>query len=250
MIIKEIYNYLDSLAPYNTQCVWDNSGFMCGNLNAETDSVMVCLDCTNDVIEQAKSKGCNVVVCHHPMIFAPLKKINEGDAVYNAVRNDITVISAHTNLDMAKGGVNDILCEKLCIKDAVPVVADDAPILRAGVVDECSAENFAKAVAAALDASVQLVSSGRKVNRVAVCGGAAGEYLTDAFAAGCDTYITGEAKHHEFIEAGKLGLNLLVAGHYSTEIPVVEKLCSYIINQFPGLDVYAACEECPYETVV
>lgn len=267
MKIREIYDFLNTVAPYDTQCDWDNSGLMTGSLDEDIDSVLLALDCTNDVAEQAKANNCRLIVCHHPLIFSPPKSVEKGTPLYDAIKNDITVISAHTNLDMAKDGVNDVLCERLNIKNAQTLFAEGAPLMRMGDVPEMSAKRFAAMVRRALGESlcvkdfpsfkakskcdaVQLCSAKKTVSRVAVCGGAGGEYIKEAFDAGCDTFVTGEAKHHEFLEAKRLGINLIVAGHFSTEAPVLEMLCDKILKKFPKLTVCAAYEECPYETVV
>lgn len=267
MKIREIYDYLNSIAPYETQCSWDNSGLMTGSFDGEAESVLLALDCTNDVIEQAAANNCNVIVCHHPLIFHPEKCVESGTPLYNAIKNSITVISAHTNLDMAQGGVNDVLCERLNMKNIKPLFAEGVPIMRMGETAETGAKRFAESVRRALAESfcsknfptlkakkmcdaVKLYDAGRTVQKVAVCGGAGGEYIKEAFDAGCDTFVTGEAKHHEFLEAQRLGINLIVAGHFSTEVPVLEKLCDGILKKFPKLAVNVAYEECPYETVV
>ena len=250
MKIKEVYDFLDNIAPYNTQCGWDNSGFMCGDMNGETDSVMLCLDCTNDVIEQAIANGCKLIVCHHPLIFAPVKRIYAETALHNAIKNDITVISAHTNLDMADDGVNDVLAEKLGLSDCEKLFAEGVPFMRMGNAKEQSADEFASFVAGTLVGGAEVYDSGRVVSKVAVCGGAGGEYIPEAFYAGCDTFVTGEAKHHERLEAQRLGINLIVAGHFNTEVPVIEKLSEKLSKAFPKHSIFVASEESICKTVV
>lgn len=250
MKIKEVYDFIDSIAPYNTQCEWDNSGLMTGSLDEETESIMLCLDCTNDVIEQAVANNSKLIVCHHPLIFSPLKAVETDTPVCNAIKNDITVISAHTNLDMADGGVNDVLSEKLGLSDCEKLFAEGAPFMRMGNVKEQSATEFASFVAHKLGNGAEVYDSGRIVKRVAVCGGAGGEYIPEAFHAGCDTFVTGEAKHHERLEAQRLGINLIVAGHFSTEVPVLQKLCDKLLRAFPKHPICIAWEESPCKTVV
>ena len=250
MTVREVYDFLNSVAPYNTQCEWDNSGLMTGSFEAEFDSVMLCLDCTNDVIEQAAANGCKLIISHHPLIFKPLKCVEADTPLYNAIKNGITVLSCHTNLDMAKDGVNDTLCSLLDIKDVQPLVAENSPFMRMGETDEMSAKDFASFVRNKLNECVRLTSCGKTVKKVAVCGGAGGEYIPVAADAGCDTFVTGEAKHHEHLLAQMYGINLLVAGHFSTEKDVLQTLCDKLLKAFPRHPVYIAYEECPYETVV
>lgn len=250
MKIKEVYDFLNTIAPYDTQCQWDNSRLMTGSLDGEAESIMLCLDCTNDVIEQAVANNCKLIVCHHPLIFSPLKTVEADTPVYNAIKNDITVISAHTNLDMADGGVNDVLCEKLGLKNAEKLIAEGVPLMRMGDAEYESVTEFASFAAKTLGEPVHCYDAGTKVRKVAVCGGAGGEYIADALNAGCDTFVTGEAKHHEFLDAARLGINLIVAGHFSTEVPVLEALCDKLLRAFPKHPVFIAHEECPYITVV
>lgn len=250
MKIREVYDFLNSVAPYNTQFGWDNSGLMTGTLEKDVDSVMLCLDCTNDVIEQAVANNCKLIVSHHPLIFMPLKCVESDTPVYNAIKNDITVLSCHTNLDMANDGVNDMLCKTLDINNVEHLFAEGVPIMRMGEVCEMNANDFAVFIKDKLDNGVKFADCGKNVKKVAVCGGAGGEYIRDALNAGCDTFVTGEAKHHEYLEAKRVGINLFVAGHFSTEKTVLENLCEKILKAFPGHSVYTAFEECPYETVV
>lgn len=250
MKIKEVYDFLNTVAPYDTQCEWDNSGLMTGSLDGEAESIMLCLDCTNDVIEQAVANDCKLIVCHHPLIFNPVKSVERDTPLYNAIKNDITVISAHTNLDMADGGVNDVLCEKLRLKNTEKLFAEGVPLMRIGDAEFASATEFASFAAKTLGEPVHCHDAGKKVKKVAVCGGSGGEYVADALKAGCDTFVTGEAKHHEFLEAARLGINLIVAGHFSTEVPVLEALCDKLLRAFPKHPVCIAYEECPYITVV
>lgn len=250
MKINEVYDFLNSVAPYETQCSWDNSGLMAGAFEKEVDSIMLCLDCTNDVIEQAVANNCKLIVCHHPLIFSPVKSVGENTPLYNAIKNEITVISAHTNLDMAEGGVNDVLAEKLELKNVQHLFAEGAPFMRMGETDFETAKDFAQFCAEKLDNSVRVSDSGKKVRKVAVCGGSGGEYIYEVAASGCDTFVTGEAKHHQILDAKRLGVNMLVAGHFSTEIHVLQTLCDKLLKAFPGHAICIAYEECPYETVV
>ncbi len=250
MRVKEVLEYLDACAPYDTQCEWDNSGLMCGSPDTETDCVMLALDCTNDVIEQAAINGCGLIVCHHPLIFKPVSAVESGSPLYNAVRNDIAVVSCHTNLDMAEGGVNDVLAEKLGLRDVKKLSAEGKPLMRMGRADYDNVRGFAEFIKKTLYNSVKFFDSGKSVKKVAVCGGAGGEYVPEAWSAGCDTLVTGEAKHHEFLEAQRYGVNLIAAGHFSTEIPVIEALYEKLSRAFGGCTVIMASEERPYETVV
>lgn len=250
MKISEVYDFLNTLAPYNTQLPWDNSGFMVGNVEREIDSILLCLDCTNDVIQQAVSKGIKLIVCHHPLIFRPVSNVSEDTPVYNAIKNDITVISAHTNLDIAQGGVNDALCDVLNIKNVKPIIAENVPIMRAGETECCSVKEFARFCSYTLGNSVKYVDSNGSVEKVAVCSGSGGEFVYDVVKYGFDTFVTGEAKHHEYLDAKRLGVNLIVAGHFATEQVVLASIRDKMLNVFPECSIETAYEKNPYETVV
>ena len=168
MKIKEIYEFLNTIAPYDTQCPWDNSGLMTGSLEGETESIILCLDCTNDVIEQAVANNCKLIISHHPVIFSGLKAVEADTPVYNAIKNDITVISAHTNLDMADGGVNDVLCEKLGIKNTQKLFAEGVPLMRMGDAEYDSAIEFASLVSKTLGEPVQAKRSEKLLSAVAL----------------------------------------------------------------------------------
>lgn len=250
MKAAEIYSFLNSYAPYSSQLPWDNSGFMTGSPEDEADCVTLSLDCTNDVLRQMTENGSSLLVCHHPLIFTPLKKIKTNSPPYNAVKYGITVISCHTNLDIAEDGVNDALARKIGLCVTEKICAEGAPIMRKGVCKETALTDFARLCAERLNNSVKLYDSGKSVKNVAVCGGAGGEYIEIAAMSGCDTFVTGEAKHHEFLNAASLGINLIAAGHFATERPVIETLEEKLREAFPYLRVISAKENNPYKTVI
>ena len=200
-------------------------------------------------MRQAKEQKIPLIVCHHPLIFHAVKHVDAGSALYEAVRNDLTVLSAHTNLDMAKGGVNDVLCDVLGLTGTQVIYAEGAPFMRMGNADFASAKDFSLFVSQKLGSAVRLSDAGKRPRRIAVCGGAGGEYIPEAAKAGCDTFVTGEAKHHEFLLAAEWDINLLVAGHFATENPVMTALHNYLQQQFPELSLTLARQTAPYETV-
>lgn len=250
MKVKDIFDFLDAMAPYDTQCSWDNSGLMTGSYSARVSGIAVALDCTLDAIMDAKTNHCNLIVCHHPLIFKPVSHVDSGTPLYEAVKNEISVISCHTNFDMADGGVNDVLAELLQLKNIKKMMAEGKPLMRSGKTDFDSVDDFASFCARKLGNSVKFYDAGRSVKNVAVCSGAGGEYVMDAFHAGCDTLVTGEAKHHEYLDAVNLGVNLIVAGHYSTENPAMEILTKRMIQAFPDMKIIFDKGAVPYETVI
>ena len=237
--VSEIFEKLNELAPVDTKLDFDNVGLLVGSWEDEISRVLVALDITMDVIGEAKSIGAELIVSHHPMFFE-LKSVTDSDTtgarVLALARAGMSAICMHTNLDKALGGVNDALTEALGIEDAEVFGAD--AVGRVGYVPEQGLRDFMTHVKGALNAGgLRFVDAGRPVNRVAVLGGAGGGELIEAVEAGADTYVTADVKHHQFIDARELGVNLIDAGHFSTENVVVPKLAELLENEFPDLEV-------------
>lgn len=233
MKVKEIYDYIDSFAPYGSQFSWDNSGLTAGGFDEEVTGAVVCLDATVAAAKYAEENGCSLIVCHHPSIFSPARAVLTGGAVYEAARRGLTTLSAHTNWDMADGGVNDTLAGILGLENVEKLFAEGEPMMRMGDIPETSPEDFAAVVSKKLGARVRRTVGGGKIKRVAVCGGAGGEYADIAREAGCDCLVTGEAKHHHMLRAVELGLTMVVAGHYETENPSMAVFTDKLKKGFP-----------------
>lgn len=248
--VKEIYQMLDQFAPFRTQMDFDNAGLLVGDENAKVTKILVSLDITLPVIQEAIEMGADLIVAHHPVIFHPVKSIVKGeltgDKLIALIQNNISAICAHTNLDVAAGGVNDALAEALTLKDIEVFLPDGLDeqgrpygLGRIGVLEEpCALPEFAKRVKERLGANgVRYVDVGRPVRRVAVGGGACGGSLYDAFAKGCDAFVTSDVKYDGFLDAKALGIGLIDAGHFPTEnvvLPVLEKLLK---NGFPDVEI-------------
>ncbi|MBQ2848620.1 MAG: Nif3-like dinuclear metal center hexameric protein [Clostridia bacterium] len=231
--VKNIYDFIDDIAPFEKQCEWDNSGLIVGNPCREISKIGVVLDITPDAVKYAADNGIELIVSHHPVIFRPVKAFLDGDASYLLAKNDISAVCAHTSLDCAKGGVNDVLAETLGFKNPVPLTDEgEASMVRKVVIDETDADVLAMLVADKLSTGVQIADCGKTIDTVALCGGAGGDFLNDVAKAGVDAYITGEAKHHEFLAAYDLGVTLIAAGHFETENPVVAVLAEKLKENF------------------
>lgn len=237
--VHEIYAALAGLAPVELKLGFDNVGLLVGSWEDEVERVLCALDITEEVIEEGKSLGSDLIVSHHPLFFER-KDVTDSDAagsrVLRLARAGMSAICMHTNLDIAPGGVNDALAEALGIADAVPFGAEQCG--RIGWVPEQDLSGFMAHVRGALDAGgLRYVDAGRPVCRVAVLGGAGGGEMTEALEAGADTYVTADVKHHQFIDARELGINLIDAGHFSTENVVIPRLVELLAGSFPELDV-------------
>lgn len=231
--VNDVFEYIDAFAPFGKQCEWDNSGFIVGNADDEILKIGVVLDITNEAVKYAIGNGINLIVSHHPVIFRGIKTVTADSLTYQLIRNGISAICAHTSLDIAKGGVNDALAAALGFKNAVPLSeSGETEMVRVSEIEPVSGEQLAKLCADRLSTSVRLADCGKAIKKVAVCGGAGSDFMYDAANAGCDAYITGEAKHHEFLEAKALGITLIEAGHFETENPVVAVLAEKLKNNF------------------
>ncbi len=231
--VKNIYDFIDSIAPFEKQCEWDNSGLLIGNPCREISKIGVVLDITSDAVKYAAERGIELIVSHHPVIFRPVKSFLDGDVSYMLAANGISAICAHTSLDCASGGVNDVLAETLGFKNPIPLAeSGEAAMIRKVVIDETEADALAMLIADRLSTGVQLADCGKTIDTVALCGGAGGDFIHTVAENGCDAYITGEAKHHEFLAAYELGVTLIAAGHFETENPVVAVLANRIKENF------------------
>lgn len=231
--VKDIFDYINKIAPFEKQCEWDNSGLIVGDSNAKIQKIGVVLDITAEAVKYASENGIDLIISHHPVIFRAAKNFLANDPAYLLARNGIAAICAHTSLDIAKGGVNDALADALGFGKSVPLAENgETEMIRIAEINETTAEDLAKLVADRLSTGVSAAVGKKSIKKVALCGGAGGDFIFDVAAAGCDAYITGEAKHHEFLEAIRLGLTLIAAGHFETENPVVDTLAQKLRNNF------------------
>lgn len=250
-VVKDIYRALDQWAPFDTQMDFDNSGFLVGRGERTVTKVLVALDITKAVIEEAEKLGAQLIVSHHPVIFRPLKSVTDGDFtgenVLLLLEKGIAAICAHTNLDAAQGGVNCCLAQRLELTGIDQLHPDGVDgqgrvygIGRVGMVHEpgLSAGDYAAFVKEKLGtASVRFVDCGKPVNKVAVGGGSCADMMVDALAKGCDTFVTADVKYNFYLEAKQLGINLMDAGHYATENVVCAPMVRYLSEKFPGVEV-------------
>lgn len=245
MTVRDILQYIDRIAPFATAEEWDNPGLLVGSSNQEVSRILVALDATAGALEAAKAMGAELIITHHPVIFAPLRQLDGNGLPYRLAADGIALVAAHTNLDKADGGVNDTLAACLGLADVT--IATDG-MTRIGVLPEAEdATAFARRVAAALDTPVR-VCGNRPVRTVAVCGGSGGDFIP-ALVGQVDAFVTGEVKHHQWLEANGADLTLVEAGHYATEVPVVDTLCQQLQEAFPTLPIIPYRDGNPYITV-
>ena len=237
--VKNISDFIDSIAPYNTKCEWDNCGILVGDKNKEVNKIGFALDMTSEVLSDAIKNNVDLIITHHPIIFRAMKSFTKGNIAYDLAVSGISAISAHTCFDCAKGGVNDVLCEILGITNTQGVPDEECPVpmARIGDIAPMTSSDFAKKVADVLGATCRVADGENIIKKVAVCGGAgADDFLFTSAEMGADAIVTGEIKHHIFLAAKEMGLTAIQAGHFETENPAVSALMKYIKNEFTDVE--------------
>lgn len=242
--VTHIYDAIDRLAPFWLTMDFDNTGILVGDRNREIACALLALDCTPAVVEQARQLGAQLIVTHHPVIFHPLKRVNEDAVVYLLIRSDIAVISAHTNLDIAQGGVNDALVNAIGLRDCrgLELLNEQtgAWLGRIGTLPEpLFPEAFAAHVKSCLNAaSVKFAAAPRAIHTVALCSGSGADCLDAAISAGADALLTSEVKQHEYLAAAAAGISIFDAGHFDTEDIVIEPLRDYLAKEIPDVHFF------------
>lgn len=244
MIVQEIFRALCAWAPLSTALSYDNPGLLVGDANTVVKKAVVALDCTTSVIEKARQLGAQLIVTHHPVIFEPLRQVTaqaSDSRVYHLVQAGISVISMHTNLDSAPGGVNDCLAAVLGLENIVPVQCEDGFSFRMGNLKApVSAHNLAQLVQKKLQCTVRFTAGSKPLQKVAVCGGSGGDFIQIARQNGAEALVTADVKHSYFIAAAEQNFTLIDAGHYKTENTVIEPLCEFLRGQCSGIEVISA----------
>ena len=243
--VNDILTYMNTLAPASMKMDWDNVGLLCGSYGQQVKKVLVALDPFESVCQEALQEGADLLVTHHPLIFKAPQAITDSNSVGRSIlflaKHGISAINAHTNLDCAQGGVNDTLARILGLARVTPIPCGETAgpgLLRQGEVPEQTMEKFLYRVKTLLGCEgLRYVNSKKPVRHVAVGGGACASEMLDALAAGCDTFVTADVKYNQFWDAHDLGLNLIDAGHFATENPVVSVLTEKIRKAFPDLQV-------------
>lgn len=234
-LVSDVYDYLCKMAPLQLQMSFDNSGFLLGRKEREVKKVLLALDVTNDVVEEAISIAADLIISHHPLIFSAIKSVTD-DKLLRLLENNIAVISMHTNLDIAPGGVNDVLLALLGAECSD--VLDEDGCGRIGYFDEKQDFNsFVSRCKSVLNCNgIRYYYSGKPVKYLAVMGGAGADAIELAFEKGCDTYVTADIKYHQFLRAAEIGINLIDADHFSTENPIIIVLCERLRKTFPEVE--------------
>ena len=237
---------LERFAPLPLQESWDNAGLQVGLTETEVSGALLCLDVNEKIVDEAIQKGCNLIVSHHPLLFRGLKTISDltdvQRTVMKAIENRICVISMHTNMDNAKGGVNFRIAEKLGLRDVRFFASKIVDGIEAGsgvigdLPEALAADDFVQAVKKAFDVECAMCNEllRRKIQKVAICGGAGDFLLDEALKAGADAFITGEMHYHQYF-GYEQRIQICVIGHYQSEQFTSEIFREIIERECPGI---------------
>lgn len=234
--VADIIKIMEEIAPPAMAEDWDNVGLMLGRRCKAVKKLLLALDITGEVVQQAIAQKADMIITHHPFIFRGLKRVTDSEwqqeLLLTLAEKGIAVYSAHTNLDCVSSGVNDVLAKKLHL-DSVDVLDSDNGLGRIGIVQACSLQEFAATIKKVLRADYVVVGdAGKQVHKVAVCGGAGSDLISLALLCGADTLVTGDIKYHEAQQAVFSGLNVIDAGHQPTELPVMDDLADRLSQRF------------------
>ncbi len=246
LTVQDIYRVLDNVAPFALQESYDNSGLLVGTMDAAVHHVLLTLDITIPVIEEAASLGADLILSHHPVIWGGLKRIDPTHPVWHLIRHNITAIASHTCMDIAPAGVNAVLESKLRTGIGLQGEAQGLLSLSGGrtlgccckLENEATAEALAKALENTLNCKgLRYYSNEQPIRKVAWCGGSGGDLIGAAQSCGADALITGDVKHSEWCEAQNRGITVFDCGHFFTEQPVLARFHTLLKEAFPSLQI-------------
>ena len=244
MKVKDIISVIEEFAPLSLQESWDNSGLCIGSPEDSVSSVLLGLDCTPELVDEAISCGADMIVTHHPLIFSGLKKISPedkvGEAVIKAIKAGISIYAAHTSADKVIAGVSGAMAARLGLKD-VAILDEDGDGTGLGVVgnlpEAMAAEDVIRLVKDRF--GLKSMRASRPVDgmieRIALCGGSGGSLIKAARRSGAQLYISGDISYHNFFTED--GFMIMDIGHYESEIEIVDILFSLIKKNFPTFAV-------------
>lgn len=236
--VRDLVDWIGEIAPWELAEEWDNVGLLVGRPDREVDRALIALDLTSDLLDEADRIGAQLIITHHPVLFAARRTLREDDPegalLCRMVRRGISLIAAHTNFDNADPGLNGALADVLGLGAHEPIEHG----LRVGLFDGTLFELKRRAQAELGDVIRVYGDETRSLRRVCVCGGAGGMYWKEARASGSDAYLTGEMRYHDALEALSLGMCVLEAGHRATEAIAMKAILSHLQNRSDAVQYY------------
>lgn len=249
MKLRDIIEIIEKEFPREKAYDWDNVGLLVGDENREIKKVFLTLDVTLKTVSEAIEKGAELILSHHPVMLSPINRIttetHEGKMLIKAIENKVNIYAAHTNCDVAERGINARLAEIFELAEVIP--AEENGLGRIGnLKKEMNLEAFARLVSVKLSTPHIRVCGDTKstVKRIAVGSGACSDIIPDAIKNGAEVLITGDTKYHTMLEAVEAGINVIDAGHYPTEIIVMDifedilKSCDIEVVRSENEDVF------------
>ena len=241
--VQTVCDAMNRIAPKYLAEEWDNPGLLVGDPHQVVSKIFVCLDPSEEMIQRAIELEVQMIITHHPLIFRPAKSVRTdlplGRKISSLIKNNMACFAAHTNLDSAAGGVNDVLAKKIGLVDVKPF-DEELTLGRIGNLQrEMSAKEFAFHVKKLLKAdNIRLINAGDfLIKRVGICGGAGSEFITKAKFLGADAFVTGDVKYHEAQSAIENRIHVVDAGHFATEFPIVHALAEKLKEEFKRLGI-------------
>lgn len=229
---KDIYSLLDEKFSFETQESWDNSGLLIDSL-CETDSVLVTLDVTKEAVEKANEIGAKIIVSHHPVIFTPLKKIDKSSIVYSLIKNDISVISAHTNFDKYKYGTSYMIAQTfgLDVMENESYEIGITASLKATTTEELAeiGKTFFDNISCSLPE--------KQIEKVFICAGSGSGMKEEVINSKADCFITGECKYHDVLDLAQIGISTITLTHDGSEVISLSTLADIIKNRFKDINI-------------
>jgi dinuclear metal center protein, YbgI family len=243
-LVSEIYTYIDSFAPFSTQEKWDNSGLLTGSMNKKVSKVLVTLDITNEVADEAAEIGAELIIAHHPVIFKPLYSLSENEPSCKLLKSGISAICVHTPYDVAEGGMSDILMELTGFEKTEGILEITGQRNKSygfGTIGVASQEYMADALAEKLKnilgcTIVRYTDGGKPIKKAAFCTGSGGNLIEAALNQGADAYITSEVKHDQWLLAKQRGISVFDCGHFHTENIGMIRLCKMLAADFSNIE--------------
>ena len=242
MKVQDFFDLLSEKFPLDAACDFDNVGLLVGGYDFNVSGAVVSLDCDIDTVKFAVKNGCNLIITHHPVIFNGLKNVLSGSVVFELIKNGISVISMHTNMDFSIGGVNDALCAAIGFSEVECVECHDGVILKKCTIPPTAPQNLANALKAALGFSIRYTDCQNVIEKVLICSGSGSIYLDAAINHDCQALITADVKHNIFIDSINSGVSVFDAGHFATEDVIVKPVCDMLAKKFYSVKIL------PYHT--
>lgn len=243
-LVSEIYTYIDSFAPFSTQEKWDNSGLLTGSMNKKVSKVLVTLDITNEVADEAAEIGAELIIAHHPVIFKPLYSLSENELSCKLLKSGISAICVHTPYDVAEGGMSDILMELTGFEKTegiLEITGQNYKTYGFGTIgiasQEYQVDELAKKLKNVLGCTVvRYTDGGKPIKKAAFCTGSGGNLIIAALNQGADAYITSEVKHDQWLLAKQRGISVFDCGHFHTENIGMIRLCKMLAADFSNIE--------------